>query len=464
MALLLASCGAGSPPSEGAPSDSTPTDNGTPATAPAPAANTVSGQVQDFATLINNYAEGQPDHQPWANTYWPYNSFSKEGIATTSYSHGEPSPAAKYDKAYGCGSRAEAWEKVYHSPSPPNLKPVPVAGWYGHCNGWSASASMFKEPPESMSVNGVTFSRADIKALMTEAGMLVDADYFGHSVEQFSQNDQRTIDDIYPDQFFIVLTNFMGMHKYGVNIDRYTGDEIWNQPLMHYRMDYPKPADYLGQDPAHPGVYRILLTTHLWWGDDSADPNDQTPDWKDTYNYGEQAPYVAGRDFQAEIWLDGPVNFDSSGHITSSGNVVIVPQAGAPNGSSWYLGGTWLGQAATSYQDGHPDFMWVPYSFLDATDVTENGPNAKLDANPYVDHAWVVDHFFKGVSDDVGGNTYCGRSGHWPPAVGDLPNPGPSPSGHPTTGNPTPRPTPTSTGNPFPNPFPTILPTPGPHH
>jgi hypothetical protein len=361
------------------------------------------GQEMNFAKLMNNYADGRPDHTPWANTYWPYNSGSKDGIATTAFASGGMSPAQKYDKAYGCGSQANAWEKVYHSPKPPNVKPVPVAGWYGHCNGWSASASLFPEPPESETVNGVTFSRSDIKALMTEVGMLVDADYFGHPVQQFSQNDQRTIDDIYPDQFLVVLTNYMGMHKYGINIDRYTGDEIWNQPLVAYKIDYPKPSDYLGADPAHPNVYRMQVTVHLWWADDSANPNDATPDFDYTYN----EPYFAGRDFQAEIWLDAPVKFDVNNRLTDSGNVVIVPQTGAPGGSSWYLGGTWLGQAADDMVDGHPDFMWVPYSYLDASDTSDNGANSHLDANPYVDHNWVVDHFYNHAPDDVGG-TACG--------------------------------------------------------
>jgi hypothetical protein len=415
-ALLIAGCGSGGASS---PSDSTPSANSP--NNPYANYNPTAGQQLKFATLINQYADGRPDHTPWANTYWPYNSGSKEGIATTTFASGGLSPAAKYDKAFGCGSQANAWEKVYHSPKPPNIKPVPVASWYGHCNGWSASASLFKEPPESEVVNGVTFSRSDIKALMTEIGMLVDADYFGHPVEQFTNNDQRTIDDIYPDQALVVLTNYMGAHHYGINIDRYTGDEIWNQPLVAYKIDYPKPSDYLGADPAHPNVYKIQLTIHLWWADDSANPNDQTPDFD--YQYNE--PYFAGRDFQAEIWLDGPVTFDGSGHITDSGNVVIVPQTGAPGGTSWYLGGTWLGQAATDNVDGHPDFMWVPYSYLDASDTSETGANAKLDANPYIDHTWVINHFYKNAPDDVGG-TACGSA----PQTHPSPSPSPSPTPH----------------------------------
>jgi hypothetical protein len=446
-AAALQACGRSADP--GSPADAGAGAAG--ANAPNPYAhyNNAAGQELNFATLINNYHDGTPDHQPWANTYWPYNSFSKNGIATTDYSHGSESPAAKYDKAYGCGSKSEAWEKVYHSPSPPNLKPVPVAGWYGHCNGWSASASLFPEPPESMVVNGVTFSRADMKALMTEVGMLVDADYFGHPVQQFSANDQRTIDDIYPDQFFLVLTNYMGIHKYGVNIDRYTGDEIWNQPLIAYRMDYPKRADYLGEDPNHPGVYRMQLTTHLWWGDDSADPNDVTPD----FNYEYQAPYIEGRDFQSEVWLDGPVVFDANDQIVSSGNIVIVPQAGAPSGTSWYLGGTWLGQAADDSVDGHPDFMWVPYSYLDASDTTENGPNAKLDANPFVDHTWVIDHFYKGAADDLGTHPCSSLN------QGPLPDPAPMPSATPTS-----HPLPEPTFEPFPEPTSDPEPIRGGHH
>lgn len=406
-----------------------------------PYANHVGAEAKgekNFAALINKYADGTPDHQPWANTYWPYKSgFSDYGIASTAYAGGTGSPASKYDKAYGCGSRAEAWERSYHGPKPPNVSPAtPVASWWGHCNGWSASASLFPEPPESKVVNGVTFSRSDIKALETEVGMLVSADYFGNSVDPGGlDRDQRTQDDTYPDQFMIVLTNYMGIKKYGINIDRYTGDEIWNQPLAAYHFDYPKPSDYLGADPEHPNVYRMNLTAHLWWGDDSADPNDQTPQ----FNYQDNFPYFAGRELQMEVWLDGPVVFNGD-KIASSGDLIVTHQ------DKYYVGGTWLGNS-NDYQDGHPDFMWVPYAYLDATDT--EGANKGLDANPYVDYKWVTKHFIRDEGDDAGDSS-CGNGSH--PSPSSSPSPFPTPSSHPTS-------IPTSTPTAWPTDWPTHTPT-----
>jgi hypothetical protein len=279
---------------------------------------------------------------------------------------------------------------------------------------------------------------------LTEAGMLVSADYFGNSVDPTGlDRDPRTLDDTYPDQFFIVLTNYMGIKRYGINIDRYTGDEIWNQPLAAYHFDYPKPSDYQGADPQHPNVYKIVLNAHLWWGDDSADPNDATP----TFAYQSVFPYYADRELQMEVWLDGPVVFDGD-KITSSGDVIVTHE------DKYYVGGAWLG-GATDYQDGHPDFMWVPYSFMDATDTT--GVNHNLDANPYVDYKWLLKHFIKNVGDDVGGSG-CGSPNTHPTST-----PSSTPSSHPTsipTSASTPTSTPTFTSHPDPFPTDTFTPTP----
>jgi hypothetical protein len=400
----------------------------------------------NFADLMNNYAVGRPLHDPWDSTYWPYTA---NGIADSNYSGGG-SPAGKYDAVHGNTTQAQEWEVKNHGAKVPK-----VQGWWGHCNGWSATASLYKEPPEVMRVDGIDFSRADIKGLLTEAGMLASADYFGEKVDPLGGDDPSTPDfqDIAPDQYFLVLTNYMGAKKFGVNIDRFTGNEIWNQPLAGYKIEYPTPADYLGADPSNPNVYRINVVSTLWWSDDSFNPDDETPafNWQGSpesndSNYPSRRLYM-------EMWLDGPVVFDSTGKITSSGNVIVMRH---PNGKN-FIGGNWHDEQTVPYQGvdhTHPDFMWVPYSLMSAQDPDINKPDSP-DENIYIDYTWVVNHFINGAPDDPGAH---------PAPVQSPPSPDSSNTPTPTPSHTFPDPFPTHTPRPTPTPDPTSQPPVGPPH
>src|SRR5690606_5481053 len=100
--------------------------------------------------------------------WWPYVS---QGIASTR--HGG-SPAGKYDAARGGTTEAQAWELKFHGSRVPR-----VEGWWGHCNGWCVAAALYPEPRKPVTVNGVTFDVADVKALLAEVGGFANADFFG---------------------------------------------------------------------------------------------------------------------------------------------------------------------------------------------------------------------------------------------------------------------------------------------
>jgi hypothetical protein len=442
--LLITSCGKGGSDDSDSGGGQ---DDGAVGTAFAPWSNHPGIETQgsnNFAFLINNYAEGRPAHDPWDSTYWPYTS---NGIANPSYSGGQGTPAGKYDAAHGNTTQAQDWEAKNHGKDVKG-----VQGWWGHCNGWSATASLYSEPPESMKVNGIDFTRGDIKGLLTEAGMLASADYIGEKVDPLGGDDPNSpnFQDVAPDQYFLLLTNYMGAKKFGVNIDRFTGNEIWNQPLAGYRIQYPTPADYLGQDPAHPNIYRLNLTSTLWWADDSFDPDSETPafNWQGSPEANDGN--FPSRRLYAEIWLDGPVVFDSNGKITSSGNVVVARH---PNGVN-FVGGTWYDDRTVPYQGmdhTHPDFMWVPYSLMDARDPELNNPSDP-DANPFIDYSWIVGHFVNGAPDDPGVH---------PSPIPSVPST--HPSSHPSQA-PNPFPFPSFRPTPVPAPHPAPVPAPRPTH
>jgi hypothetical protein len=185
-----------------------------------------------FATLINKYGKGQPQSTPWAGFWWPYTS---NGIASGYHAGANgQSPAGKYDAARGGTTLAQDWEVKNHGVLAPGAQ-----AWWGHDNGWSAAAILFPEPKQPVRVNGITFTVADVKALLSEAAMITDMDFYGNGVHSIDEASSPKYDDVSPNQYFLVLTNYMGMLKQGVAIDRYTGNQVWNQPLAAYRFEYP---------------------------------------------------------------------------------------------------------------------------------------------------------------------------------------------------------------------------------
>jgi hypothetical protein len=379
---------------------------------------------KNFAFLINNFREGKPEPTPWAGYWFPYTS---NGIAG---GRGGSSPAGKYDAVRGRKTNAQGWEVGNHGSGVRG-----VQGWWGHCNGWCAAAALFPEPSVPSKVNGITFDVADIKALLSEAGMEAGSDFFGTRVE-FGVGTQSPIyQDVVPGQVFLILMNYVGRLKHPVLIDRYTLDQVWNQPLVGYRFEAPKPSDYLGADPSAPGVYRMNVTFTIWWAEDGVPADVQTPQF--TFDDRVTGTYPDGRDtgirvftprtLKAELWLDGPVEFDSSGKLVKSGNVVVTRQ----EGTEYFVGGAWrMGEGFYS-SEGWPDYMWVPYSILKPTDY----------GNPHVHIDWLKKHIVPagGVDDPS-----------TPPAPIEPP-PSPRPT---TSASPIPW--------PFPTPGPTMTPTPTP--
>jgi hypothetical protein len=368
-------------------------------------------ESRNFAHLINNFRQGKRTPTPWAGWWWSYGG---NGIANGSYGGGK-SPAGKYDAVRGRRNQAQDWEVHHHGAKVPG-----VQGWWGHCNGWTAAAALFPEPRDEIRVNGVSFSVADRKALLSEAAMEVNADFFGDRVDPWDYSDWK-VNDTVPAQFFLVLTNFMGKKNHPVLVDRFTTGEVWNQPLAAYRFDMPKPADYLGEHPQVPGVYRINMNARIWWMSDNVGANHLTL----PFNW-EESLDVDSRALKFELWLDAPVVFEGD-KIKSSGNIVVTRDQNNPNK---VIGGKWAGSATS---DAWPDYMWVPHSVFERD---ADAPNDDPYRNPFIDPAWTAQYMVNG-----------GNDGSTPIDIPDAPTPEPSPS---VTSSPGPRPT--STARPTPRP------------
>lgn len=377
---------------------------------------------KNFAYLLNTYAKSQAERTPWVGFWWPYTA---NGIASARSGGG--SPAGKYDAARGGTRNSQAWEAANHGAGVPG-----VQGWWGHCNGWCAASALYPEPKKAVTVNGITFDVGDIKALLTEAGMEASADFYGNRVDWGRDFNSPKLADVIPNQFFLVLTNYMGKLRQPVLIDRYTTNQVWNQPVAGYEFQYPKPEDYQGEDPANRGVFRINLTGAIWWGEDGVAPGEIT----NTFTFQDDRHFTK-RTLKMEIWLDGPVVFEGS-RLKSSGNVLMVRQG------EYLVGGAWKNGGYGS--NTHPDYMWVPFSLLKPTTYS----------NPQLDMDWISKHILSGGVDDPSVT---------PVPVPTAPSPGPLPSDQPDpgpTGTFTPIPFPTFTPHPTSTPAPTTTPVPVP--
>ncbi|MBC7693267.1 MAG: hypothetical protein H7222_16000 [Methylotenera sp.] len=408
------------------------------------------GTERNFAVLINNYAQAMPAQVPWASYWW---AFTANGIANGAHSGGQ-SPAGKFDAAHGWSSgHAQDWEVKFHGAGVKDIQ-----GWWGHCNGWCAAAALYPEPTEPKKVNGITFGIAEQKALLAEAGMYANYDFYGNRAESRlfpnPQDLELASNDVVPDQYFLLLTNYTGKNHQPLLFDRYTTDQVWNQPLAGYKFEAPKPEDFIGADPANPNVYRINVTSTIWWVEDGVPAGATTP----AFNWNESDPvFYSHRTLKAELWLDGPAVFDASGKLVSSGNVIVTRH---PRNNTFVVGGQWMNGYLNSEQ--HPDYIWVPTSIPQIT--LEAGPLGEIneDANPWVDVEWITKYLLPGKDDP---------SAH-PVPIPTAPSPRPAASGQPPTNGPTPVPTtpvpnPTTPipvpTRPVPQPIPTFTsPAPGP--
>jgi hypothetical protein len=150
----------------------------------------------------------------------------------------------KYDRAFNGGrSLAVGYEQydttAYKKPLPKPLGPfglirpkvMQTPGWHGHCNGWAAAAIRHAEPQTSVTRNGVTFTPADIKALLAEIYIYNEpAPLAGWEGE------------INAGVLHAVLANWIGRGSHPIGMEADPGEEKWNYPVYAYSYSSAKRA------------------------------------------------------------------------------------------------------------------------------------------------------------------------------------------------------------------------------
>jgi hypothetical protein len=120
-----------------------------------------------------------------------------------------------------------------------------VETWWGICHAWAPAALMEKEPLKAVTRNGVTFDVSDIKGLLISQYDQTDAYMVGgrcNDVDEEIERDETgritnaDCRDLNAGTFHVIITNFLGVNKRGLVIERTWDYEVWNQPLVGYQI------------------------------------------------------------------------------------------------------------------------------------------------------------------------------------------------------------------------------------
>lgn len=262
-----------------------------------------------------------------------------------------------------------------------------IASWYGHCNAWSAAAVLEPEPRLETTVDGIPFTHGDVKAYLTEVYMELQSSFYGSRNEDHDTEEGRKgvdFHDVTPAAFHILFADLIGKRDKGFVIDRFTGSEVWNQPVRAYRAKAEplyetvdgvavplkrtvKYTQYSSSTPreldrGEQEVYPVLVTTTIHWVTDGlphetltrTDIDDTLDDetFRSAFEVREMwDDQIEIRTLTYELWLDKPMT-DATARIIGDG--------------------AWDHGAISGFTQLQPDFIWVPLANVNNTRDYEN--------------------------------------------------------------------------------------------
>jgi hypothetical protein len=234
---------------------------------------------------------GAAANTPWPDTYWPT---YKDSTNARWQGQDELSPLEKYDAAYNgweiepgfmdlqpfdidnceAGFDPEYYEKLgpaarWMSNNKGNKRardkvyrngsdtPVcddetkeAVETWWGLCHAWAPASMVEPEPTHPVTVNGITFYQADIKALIqtvydSSKSIILGGRCNAKDVERDEQGrptDSRCR-DTNAGAFHVIMANFLGIHKMSFLEDRTYDYEVWNQPVTRFEVTQLEEVD-----------------------------------------------------------------------------------------------------------------------------------------------------------------------------------------------------------------------------
>lgn len=329
--------------------------------------------TNNFKDLFNQHRVAQPKITPWAGSFFPY---GPGGTAVKLDKNGNEdsqgkSPMMSYGALAKIGSEAHDWELENHScKNFTGEMKESCESWWGHCNGWSAAAIKELEPRKGVKVGSREFTVAEQKAILSElwlssaslnAGWTdknIKTDKWVHDHDRPTES-YRMFWDVSPRSFFLIFTNYVGAQKTGVVIDRFTGDEVWNQPVVGYRILPIEAKDITKVSEGRSQYWSVLLKMKVFWANDLGTPPGHISKTFDIKKMSddEDVDYV-GDDYEGRL-LKFRLKFDAEVKVSADGKQVL--SAGKMVGD-----GIWDHQensrdlSDSELNSTHPDFIWLP--------------------------------------------------------------------------------------------------------
>jgi hypothetical protein len=199
-------------------------------------------------------------HIPYPDTYWP---FTDNGCDAHWAGDSTQSPLEKLLTTFDNANlqAGKDWERTNHGKDVPG-----VAGWWGHCPGWTGAAMMNAPLQHAITVKsdgngGVTscsdgdttctkFEIADINALMAEDYVDAPSRFIGNRCDTKPSDIKRDASGrivrsgtgcqgLNPGSLLVVLGYQMKSQHLPLAIDAqnsFNTDQIWNQPAYRYQV------------------------------------------------------------------------------------------------------------------------------------------------------------------------------------------------------------------------------------
>jgi hypothetical protein len=192
---------------------------------------------------------GEADRTPWSGWWWP-------SLGTTAGPHlfDAGGPLAKYDayvRSLGQPDpNTRQWELDHFRFGDPNLD------WAGKCNGWAVAALVEPEPTQPRVLNGITFSVADQKGLLSDYHFADPAAFLVGGKD----GGVKAVD------FHRALIDSLGKQHRGLVINAFDGSaQVASFAVYRFQSAYMA-------DPADPANKTHVRTT-IWAADYHVDPN-----------------------------------------------------------------------------------------------------------------------------------------------------------------------------------------------
>ena len=347
-------------------------------------------QRSDFKGLFNQVRVAQPEMVPWPGSFWPYRYSGTsvkvengEYVVNGNSGRGH-SPLETFDKIGGFtgASSANEWEKQNHTCDSirDREEKDSCEGWWGHCNGWAGAAIKEDEPKRGFQVGATKLNTSDVKGILSEVYLTSDSLFAGDTdkstktadglkdgwIDRPNSSKYQSFWDVSPRTMFLILTNYVGLSKMGVVIDRFTGDQVWNHPVVGYRLLPIEGSKIKVQTRGGEKVWAVPMAIKLYWAYDGVNPGvissgfNVESDTKDTRAVEHSLPTTTNGETAYEVrLLEFTLFFDSEVTVSADGKKVLTSGRFAGDGI-WKMQENPRSYSAGQLDDGHPDFFWLP--------------------------------------------------------------------------------------------------------